>query len=169
MTAPAQLGNRPAAGSGKIVSRDARLVRSAALTRPLPAPPAPVPPLAPPVQGQHVVVPAQQRVLTPAVGGAEAARPPALRSGRVARLVATVTVTLAVVSGLSWIGMAPSPEIPPETAVVRVGAGETLWDVARRVAPQSDQRAVVEQIRLLNGIVDTAVQPGQQLRVPDGR
>jgi hypothetical protein len=49
-----------------------------------------------------------------------------------------------------------------------VGAGETVWDVAQRVAPRSDQRAVVQRIRQLNGIVGSAVVPGQQLHVPDG-
>jgi hypothetical protein len=165
MTASARLSNRPAAPRGKAVPRDARPVRLAALTRPLPVPPAPVPPLAPPVRGRHV---AYWRVLVPAVGVGEACSP-ALRSGRVARLVAAVTVTLAVVGGLGWIGQSVSPGIPAQTMVTRVGAGETVWDVARRVAPQSDQRAVVERIRQLNGIVGSAVAPGQQLQVPDGR
>lgn len=94
---------------------------------------------------------------------------PAWRSGRTASLVAVVTMTLAVVGGLSWLGQPMDPGIPAHTAVVRVGAGETLWDVAARVAPQSDQRAVVERIRQLNGLMDSAVRPDQQLQVPDGR
>jgi len=44
-----------------------------------------------------------------------------------------------------------------------------VWDVAARVAPQSDQGAVVERIRQLNGLVGSAVNPGQQLQVPAGR
>lgn len=163
MTAPAQLGDWPAARREKVVSRTARPVRLAAPTRPLPAPPAPVPLFAPPA------APAQWRMLAPAMGGAQTARPPALRSGWVARVVAAATVTLAVVGGLGWIGQGASPGIPAETAVTRVGAGETVWDVARRVAPRSDQRAVVERIRQLNGIVDSAITPGQQLQVPNGR
>jgi Tfp pilus assembly protein FimV len=93
----------------------------------------------------------------------------ALRSGRVARVIAAVAVTLAVVGGLGWIGQGASPGIPAGTAVIRVGAGETIWDVAHRVAPQSDQRAVVERIQQLNGIVGSALEPGQQLQVPHGR
>ncbi|MBV9162912.1 MAG: LysM peptidoglycan-binding domain-containing protein [Pseudonocardiales bacterium] len=86
-----------------------------------------------------------------------------------ASLVAAATVTLAVVGGLGWIGQGASSGIPTETAVIRVGAGETVWDVARRVAPQSDQRAVVKRIRQLNGLVGSAITPGQQLQVPNGR
>jgi hypothetical protein len=143
MTAPARLTKSPAAPGEKVVPRDARPARLAVLTRPLPAPPAPpvpAPPLAPPV-----------------------------RRHRVASVVAAAAVTLALVGGLSWIGQGASPGIPAQTAVVRVGAGETVWDVAWRVAPRSDQRAVVERIRQLNGIVGSAIEPGQQLQVPDGR
>ncbi|MGH3771187.1 MAG: LysM peptidoglycan-binding domain-containing protein [Pseudonocardiaceae bacterium] len=89
-------------------------------------------------------------------------------------MVAAAMVTLAVVGGLGvigqgWIGQGARPGISAETAVIRVGAGETVWDVARRVAPQSDQRAVVERIRQLNGIAGSAITPGQQLQAPYGR
>ncbi|MGH3830056.1 MAG: LysM peptidoglycan-binding domain-containing protein [Pseudonocardiaceae bacterium] len=91
-----------------------------------------------------------------------------------ARVIAAAAVTLAVVGGLGligqgWSGQGASPGIPAETTVTRVGAGETVWDVARRVAPQSDQPAVVERIRQLNGIAGSAIIPGQQLQVPDRR
>ncbi|MDQ4092541.1 MAG: LysM peptidoglycan-binding domain-containing protein [Actinomycetota bacterium] len=95
----------------------------------------------------------------------------ALRSGRVASVVASVTVVVAVVvvvvGGLDWAGPEAHREIPAGTAMTRVGAGETVWDVARRVAPKSEQRAVVQRIRQLNGIGGSAVVPGQQLQVPE--
>jgi hypothetical protein len=100
------------------------------------------------------------------MGRVTTARSPALRSGRVAKVVAAVAVTLAIVGGLGWLGQTASPGIPAETTVIRVGAGETVWDVARRVAPESDQRAVVERIRHLNGLIGSAIAPGQQLQVP---
>jgi hypothetical protein len=117
-----------------------------------------------------VAPPGRCRAVAPAVGGEEAGRPPALRSGWATRLVVAATTTLAVVSGLAGIGNGtPHEGIPAETVTIQVGAGETLWDVAQRVAPQSDQRAVVDRIRQLNGIMGSAVQPGQLLQVPDGR
>lgn len=174
MMAPAQLGNRFVAAGGvaggeQVGTRSTRLVRLTARTRPLPAPPAPVPPSAPVVRGRQVAVPAHRQMPAPAVREAELVHSPALRSVQVASLVAAVLVTLAVVVGLSWLNQATDPGIPARTAVIRVGAGETVWDVAARVAPRSDQRAVVERIRQLNGLVGTAVRPGQQLQVPDGR
>jgi hypothetical protein len=167
MTAPARLSSPPAARSVEVVPSSARpLRRLAALTPTLPAPPKPVLPLAPVVRSHQAGCLAYRRM--PGVGMA-AVRLPALRSGRLAGVVVAATVTVAVVGGLGWIGQGASPAIPAETAVIRVGGGETLWDVARRVAPQSDQRAVVHRIRELNGIVGSAVEPGQRLQVPDGR
>ncbi|MGH3910530.1 MAG: LysM peptidoglycan-binding domain-containing protein [Pseudonocardiaceae bacterium] len=78
-------------------------------------------------------------------------------------------MTLAVTVALGWLGQLAAAGIPAETAVVRVGAGETVWDVAQRVAPESDLPTVVQRIRELNGMTGSAVQPGQQLQVPDGR
>ena len=158
MTASAQLGNRcvalnESAGVAQAVSGSANLGPPAVRTRPRPAhrtplPPAPVPPApAPPA----------------------AARLPAPRTGRMVALLATVAVTFGVVAGLSRLGQSADPAIPERTAVIRVGAGETVWDVAARVAPRSDPRAVVERIRQLNGLTAAEVVPDQQLQVPDGR
>lgn len=93
---------------------------------------------------------------------------PGSRQGRSMQLVVAAAVTLAVIGGLVWPGQTAGSRIPAETGVVRVGAGETLWDVAQRVAPESDPRAVVDRIRQLNGMMGSAVQPGQQLKVPEG-
>ncbi len=170
MTAPARLSSSPAVRSVKVTPRGARPVRRLpAFTPALPAPPAPVPPLAPAVRNRQVGCVAHRRILIPAQAGMEATCPLALRSGRLARVVAAATVTVAIVGGLGWIGQDASPGIPMETAVTRVGGGETLWDVARRVAPQADQGAVVHRIRELNGIAGSAIEPGQRLQVPDGR
>ncbi len=77
--------------------------------------------------------------------------------------------SVAVVSGLAVLGQgAGATDVPGGVGEVRVGAGETLWDVAERVAPGSDEQAVVARIRELNGIAGSAVRPGQELRVPDG-
>jgi predicted Zn-dependent protease len=87
----------------------------------------------------------------------------------VASLLAAAVLTLVVVAGLGWLGEGEDPGLPTQTTMVQVGAGETVWDVARRVAPQADQRAVVDRIRELNGLVGSAVVAGQRLEVPDGR
>jgi hypothetical protein len=85
-------------------------------------------------------------------------------------------VTLTVVCGLAVLGQAaasgpavPFTTVPAATAVVQVGAGETVWDVARRVAPDAATPAVVQRIRELNGMAGSELRPGERLTVPDGR
>ncbi len=170
MTASAQLANRSVAMNGatggeQVLSRGISQIHSVAHSRPLPEPPAPAPPVAPAVRQRQVTSLARRRPARVA----EALRPPVLRSGRVRSLVTVVMVTMVVVGGLSWLGQTRDPGLPAHTAVVRVGAGETVWDVAARVAPQSDQGAVVERIRQLNGLAGSGVNPGQELQVPAER
>ncbi|MGH3764389.1 MAG: LysM peptidoglycan-binding domain-containing protein [Pseudonocardiaceae bacterium] len=125
-------------------------------------------PMPPVVRRRQAPSPAHQRVLAPAARPARALSRRAL-SRPVLRLVAAAMVTMVVVGGLSYLGQAREAGLPTHTAVARVGAGETVWDVAARVAPRSDQRAVVERILQLNGLVGSAVNPDQQLQVPAGR
>lgn len=154
MTAPAQLWTRPAAddhaSTGQVVPIRQRVVLCPAppVVAPCPMPARSAPPSARP--------------------GVDAGRRPA-RPARVLRVAGAVVVTLAVVGVLSWLGQVAGAGVPAETAVVRVGAGETVWDVAMRVAPESDPRVVVQRIRELNGMTTSAVQPGQWLQVPDAR
>ena len=54
----------------------------------------------------------------------------------------------------------------PATGVVVVEAGESLWEIASTVAPESDPRATITAIRDLNGLGSDAVVPGQALVVP---
>ncbi len=57
----------------------------------------------------------------------------------------------------------------PATASVVVQPGQTLWSVARQVAPGADVRETVARIKDLNGLSGPSsdvVVPGQQLVVP---
>lgn len=80
-------------------------------------------------------------------------------------VLAVASAACAAVVGLGALSGSVEPSVPSETTVVRVKPGESLWELAGRVAPGSDASAVVERIRELNG-VEGAVQPGQPLTVP---
>jgi hypothetical protein len=172
VTTPVRSNNRSTQRSEKDAPADVRPMRPTVLTSQLPAAPSPVPPFYPHVSGHRTVCSAcsaRRQVLVSAAKTAEATRSPIVRPGPGARLVAAAAITLIVVSGLGWIGQNAAPEVPANTAIVQVGAGETLWDIARRAAPRSDPRAVVERIRQLNQITGSAVSPGQWLQVPNSR
>ena len=93
------------------------------------------------------------------------------------------TVGLAVVAGLItlWLGFVAnlgealngdaagaSASVPDRLAVVRVEGGESLQDVAHRVAPDSPAAQVVQRIRELNDLNSPALAAGQTLIAPIG-
>lgn len=58
--------------------------------------------------------------------------------------------------------------VPDRLAVVRVETGESLHDVAVRVAPNAPTRQVADRIRELNGLQTPALAVGQTLIAPVG-
>lgn len=120
-----------------------------------------------------LAVPTGRPAPDPAAGAAE--RRPRRRAGRVVRLtrrgrvvVVLVALVLLVVgfSAGRVAGQAAGPSRPVTPATVTVHPGETLWQVARRVAPDVDPRLVVAQIERINHLSGGLVQAGQQLVVP---
>ena len=53
-----------------------------------------------------------------------------------------------------------------ELQSVTVQPGESLWSVARRIAPDNDPREVIAQIRRLNDLESSSLQAGQHLLLP---
>ena len=84
-----------------------------------------------------------------------------------ALVAAGITVWLGLVAQLGGV-VGAETQTPTELAVVQVKSGETLQQVARRVAPDAPVARVVEQIRDLNQIDSVAVDAGQTLLAPVG-
>jgi hypothetical protein len=57
--------------------------------------------------------------------------------------------------------------LPGGITLVEVRQGESLWELASRVAPESPPQEVVARIRELNGMSGSFVHPGQPVLVPD--
>lgn len=86
--------------------------------------------------------------------------------GQVAVLLASALLALVVVAG-SWTSQradSPRASVPPP-AHVAVVSGDTLWSIARQVAPTRDPRAEVDDLLKLNKLADARLVPGQVLRV----
>jgi hypothetical protein len=97
---------------------------------------------------------------------------PATRLTRRGRLLLTgVALVLLVVAAVLLSGGAPASagtdQAPAATGErVTVRPGETLWQIAERVAPGSDPRETVARILDLNGLQTAEVQAGSALRLP---
>ncbi|WP_253863936.1 LysM peptidoglycan-binding domain-containing protein [Prauserella halophila] len=74
----------------------------------------------------------------------------------------------SIANALAVVSDAGVGAVPAETAVVSVGAGETLWDLAEAAAPDANPAAVVTRIRELNDLAGGTVRVGTPLVVPAG-
>jgi hypothetical protein len=84
-----------------------------------------------------------------------------------ALVAAAITVWLGLVANLGAPADAPAA-VPGRLAVVQVQTGESLQQLAQRVAPDAPVGAVVDQIRDLNKMDSAAVDAGQTLIAPVG-
>ncbi len=87
------------------------------------------------------------------------------RRGRVvALLFLLVLVTLAFSVGRVTTSALGAEGGPGEQVVVQ--QGDTLWSIAERIAPDSDPRAVANDLMAVNGLASPSLEIGQHLRLP---
>lgn len=84
-----------------------------------------------------------------------------------AGLAALITLWLGSLAHFSAGEVAPA-KVPDQLAVVQVQAGETLQQIAARVAPDAPVSQVAERIRDLNKLDSAALDAGQTLIAPIG-
>ncbi|BAX91962.1 LysM peptidoglycan-binding domain-containing protein [Mycobacterium shigaense] len=90
-----------------------------------------------------------------------------------ALLAGVITVWLGLIANLGEMangvsGNSATAAVPDRLAVVRVEPGESLQDVAHRVAPDAPARQVAQRIRELNDLNSPALSAGQTLIAPVG-
>lgn len=80
-------------------------------------------------------------------------------------VIAAVATLAAALVGLAWLSAPaarPASGPMPDTVVVR--AGDSLWRIAGRIAPDRDPLAEVDQLRRVNHLRGSSLYPGQVLR-----
>ena len=111
-----------------------------------------------------------QRAAVRSITSAKSARPAqsgvklTVRGRRVVALLALLPIFVAFL--LIGTRAAQADATGPTTAIVKVEAGQSLWDVAVAVAPNEDPRSTIWTIKALNGLETSDVQAGQGLIVP---
>jgi len=94
------------------------------------------------------------------------------RRGRLVVLLTLLTLLLVAFSLGRFADSEAATHRPGDAAPTvpygqtTVHQGESLWAVARRVAPDQDPRSVVLQLRELNQLDSASVRAGQQLLLP---
>ena len=82
---------------------------------------------------------------------------PLVVAGVIGGVVAGVNATSAI---------ATSSSSTVEFDYLTINAGDSLWQVAERIAPASDPRDVIADIVSLNQLSSSSVEPGQRIAIP---
>ncbi|MBP2477243.1 hypothetical protein JOF53_006115 [Crossiella equi] len=86
-------------------------------------------------------------------------------------MVVVAVLTALVVLGLGMLAelrfSSVTGPLPAKTMLTELGAGETLTDLARRIAPEHEPAEVVARIHELNSSLSNGPHAGQPLWVPD--
>lgn len=83
-------------------------------------------------------------------------------------VAAGITVWLGLVAQFGGVVGTTTAAVPDRLAVVQVQAGESLQQVALRVAPEAPVGQVMDRIRELNQLDSSSVDAGQTLIAPVG-
>ena len=111
-----------------------------------------------------------QRAAVRSINSAPSAKPAnsglklTVRGRRVVALLALLPIVIA----FFFVGTraVQADQSGPTTEVIKVEAGQSLWDVAVAVAPSEDPRSTIWTIKELNDLTTSEVLAGQALIVP---
>ncbi|GAB3617960.1 hypothetical protein GCM10027416_25170 [Okibacterium endophyticum] len=84
----------------------------------------------------------------------------------------TTLAAVPVIAVAAYLGLNADGAVATSTAssasfeYVTIEAGQSLWQVAVRIAPQADPRDVINEILDLNRLSSSNVVPGQQIAIP---
>ena len=81
-----------------------------------------------------------------------------------------VVVAIATTSIFGFVNTAAANSQTSSSAAkfeyVTVSAGQTLWDLAEQISPNTDPQDWMQDVVNLNGLTSTDLKPGQRLALP---
>ena len=81
-----------------------------------------------------------------------------------------VVVAIATTSIFGFVNTAAANSQTSGSAAkfeyVTVSAGQTLWDLAEQIAPNTDPQDWMQDVVNLNGLTSTDLKPGQRIAIP---
>jgi LysM repeat protein len=80
-------------------------------------------------------------------------------------IVSVPVVVAALLFGIN-AGAATGTSSSTPLATITVVGGETLWGVARQIAPTADPRDVIADLMSVNQLKSADIQPGERLAIP---
>jgi LysM repeat protein len=80
-------------------------------------------------------------------------------------IVAAPLVAIALFAGLNAGGATATSSSTP-LSTVTVASGQSLWQLARHIAPNADPRDVISDIIDVNQLASADVYPGERLEIP---
>jgi LysM repeat protein len=80
-------------------------------------------------------------------------------------VIATPVVVFALFFSIN-AGAATATSSSTPLHTITMPAGESLWQVATRIAPAADPRDFIADVVSVNQLASTNVQPGQTLEIP---
>ncbi|HLO04012.1 MAG TPA: LysM peptidoglycan-binding domain-containing protein [Symbiobacteriaceae bacterium] len=86
---------------------------------------------------------------------------------RMVRLLLLASIILAVLFGAPKLVQTLTPAQDVPLTEHRVTSGESLWQIAAQYRPESDPRQVIAQIKQINKLGESTLQPGQHLLIPE--
>ena len=96
-----------------------------------------------------------------------------IRLTRRGRVVFTSLAAAPFIGVAAWIGINAMPAVATSSSssvvfeYATVESGQSLWQLAASIAPESDPRDVVADVMRLNQLDSSTVSPGQRLAIPE--
>ncbi len=78
----------------------------------------------------------------------------------------TLTLLAALMLAAGRAAAVHAQSSRPTVRVVVVQAGDSLWGLSARYAPQQDPRRWIYEVERLNGLRSGTIEAGQELRIP---